>query len=121
VCGDQLARQTRASLMTYSALIDWLSSGGHMMEDGVFRAADFLGSVAAGGLRARAEVTDAGRARDDAARRRAVQLAAVLLAVSLLVAGTGEPPRAGVNLFTAASLFAASTALLLWRTLRRLT
>ena len=121
VCRDQLARQARASLLTYGALLDWLSSGGHMLEDGVFRAAGFLGSVASGGMRARAEVSDVGRSREDATRRRAVQLAAVLFAVSLIVAGAGETPRAGVNMFTAATLFAASTALLLWRTLRRLT
>jgi ubiquinone biosynthesis protein len=120
VCRDQLARQARASLLTYNALIAWVSSNGHMVEDGVFRAAGFLRSVAAGGLRARAEVADAGRAHDDALRRRAVQLAAALFAVSLLVAGTGGPAHAGVNLFTAASLFVASGVLMLWQTLRKL-
>jgi hypothetical protein len=120
VCREQLTRQTRAALLTYDALLDWVSSNGHMLEDGAFRAAGFLRRVADGEMRARAEVADTRRSRDDATRRRAVQLACALFTASLLVAGTGEEARAGINLFTAGTLFAASTALLLWRTLRGL-
>jgi ubiquinone biosynthesis protein len=121
VCREQLAQQARAALLTYDALLDWVGSNGHMLEDGAFRAAGFLRRVAAGEMRARADVADARRSRDGASRdRRAVQLACALFTASLLVAGTGEEARAGVNLFTAGTLFAASTALLLWRTLRRL-
>jgi len=92
-----------------------------MMEDGAFRAAGFLRRVAAGELRARAEVSETRRSRDAAVRRRAVQLACALFTASLLVAGAGEEARGGVNLFTAGTLFAAATALMLWRTLRQLT
>jgi hypothetical protein len=120
VCREQLAREARAALLTYDALLDWVGAGGHMMEDGVFRAGGFLRRVAAGEMRARADVAGARRAHDGSARRRAVQLACALFTASLLVAGTGEEARAGVNLFTAGTLFAASAGLMLWRTLRRL-
>jgi ubiquinone biosynthesis protein len=121
VCREQMARQSRGALLNYRSVVNWLSSGGHMMEDGLFRAAAFLQRLAAGEMRASAQVADARRARDEAARRQALQLACALFVVSLLVAGAGVPARPGVNLFTAASLFATGATVMLWRTLRRLT
>jgi ubiquinone biosynthesis protein len=120
ICRQQLARQARKSLLTYNSLLNWASSNGHMAEDGVIRAATFLQKVAAGEMRASAEVNETRAARDDGARRRAVQLGAMLLVASLLITGTGDEARLGVNLFTAASLFAASAALMLWRAVGRL-
>lgn len=121
VCREHLTQQARASLLTYKALINWVSSNGHLMEDGAFRAAGFLRRVAAGEMRARVETAETRRPRDGTLRRRAMQLACALFVASLLVTGTGEQARAGVNLFTAGALFTATAGLMLWRTLRRLT
>jgi len=121
VCREQLAQQARASLLSYKVLINWISSNGHLMEDGGFRVAGFLNRVAAGEMRARVDGIETRRPRDGALRRRAMQLACALFAASLLVTGTGEQARAGVNLFTAGTLFTATAGLMLWRTLRRLT
>jgi ubiquinone biosynthesis protein len=120
ICRQQLARQTRRSLLTYNSLLNWFSSGGHIMEDGVLRATAFLQAVAAGEMRASAQIDETEAVRAGALRRRAVQFAAVFLVASLLVSGAGGEARPGVNVLTAASLLAAGAALMLWRTVRRL-
>jgi ubiquinone biosynthesis protein len=120
ICRQQIAQQARRSLLTYNALLNWFSSGGRIMEDGVLRATTFLQTVVAGEMRASAQVNETQPTQDGALRRRAVQLAAMLLVASLLVSGAGGEVRPGVNMFTAAALFAASATLMLWRTVRRL-
>jgi ubiquinone biosynthesis protein len=120
ICRQQLARQARKSLLTYNSVLNWVSSNGHLMEDGVLRAADFLRAVAAGEMSASAQLNEARPTHDGALRRRAMQLAAMLLVASMLISGAGDEVRLGVNIFTAAALFAASTAVMLWRAVRRL-
>jgi predicted unusual protein kinase regulating ubiquinone biosynthesis (AarF/ABC1/UbiB family) len=119
VCREHLARQGGASLLSYGAFVNWAAAGGHIIEDGAFRASRFLQRVAAVGP---GSGRDVGRREGDGGlRRRAVLLAAALFATSLLLAADGESARVGVNLFTAASLFIVSVTLTLWQTLRRLT
>jgi ubiquinone biosynthesis protein len=119
ICRQQLARQARKSLLTYNSMLNWAGSNGRLMEDGALRAADFLQAVAAGEMRASARINEARPMRAAALRRQTVQLAAMLLVASLLISGVGDEPRLGVNIFTAAALFAASTVVMLWRVVSR--
>jgi hypothetical protein len=56
----------------------------------------------------------------DGARRQAVQMAAVVFAVSVLMMLTGEAVQFGVNLFTAEVLLMAAAVAMLLRTIRKL-
>jgi ubiquinone biosynthesis protein len=120
VCNRHLRRQAVAGLFSYEALMSWSASGGQLVGDGVLRGMSLLSRLAAGDFPGRAELGAGPRDHDAALRARAVQLAAVVLVMALLVVLTGEPPALGVNLFTAATLLAAAAAGLLVRTLGRL-
>jgi hypothetical protein len=89
------------------------------MHDGAFRAAAFLQRVAAGEPIAQAELSTATEA-SDGLRRRAVQMAAIVFSVSVLMTVTEERVQLGVNLFTAEALLMAAAVAMFLRTIRRL-
>ena len=120
VCNRYLKWQARRALFSYDTLMDWSSSGGHLMRDGAFRAANFLDQVAAGSVPARAELLRNNPETDDVLQQRTVILAAVVFTVSLLITLTGERVQLGVNLFTAEAVLAMVAAMMFLRTLRRL-
>jgi hypothetical protein len=119
VCDRHLKWQVRRELFAFDTLMDWSSSSGHLMRDGALRAAAFLQRVATGELPAHAELGPAPE-ESDGTRRRAVQLAAVILTGSVLMTVTGETVEFGVNLFTAEALLMAAAATMLLPTLRKL-
>jgi predicted unusual protein kinase regulating ubiquinone biosynthesis (AarF/ABC1/UbiB family) len=119
VCDRYLTWQVRQELFAFDTLVDWSSSSGHLMRDGALRAAAFLQRAASGELPAHAEFSTAG-AESNGAGRRAVQLAAVVFSVSMLIMSTGEMVQFGVNLFTAEVLLMAAAATMLLQTLRKL-
>jgi ubiquinone biosynthesis protein len=118
-CDRYLRWQVRRELFAFDTIVDWSSSSGHMMRDGAFRAAAFLQRMAAGELIAHAELSTATEA-SDGLRRRAVQMAAIVFSVSVLMTVTEERVQLGVNLFTAEALLMAAAAAMLLRTIRRL-
>jgi len=120
VCNRYLKWQARRALFSYDTLMDWSSSGGHLMRDGAFRGANFLYQVAAGSVPARAELLRNNRENDDTLQQRVVFLAAVVFTVSLLMTFTGERIQLGINLFTAEAVLATTAAMMFLRTLRRL-
>jgi ubiquinone biosynthesis protein len=118
ICDRYLKWQVRQELFAFDTLIDWSSSSGHLIRDGALRAATFLQEVLTGEIRTRAAFVTASEARDGM-RRGAVQIAAVVFALSALMTVTGEAVRFGVNLFTAELLLmAAAATMLLGRMLR---
>ncbi len=120
ICNRYLRWQARRSLFSYDALVNWSSSSGRLLRDGAFRASSVLEQIRTGELPARVELTRAGQGADQRLRQRAMQLAAVVFAVSILVTTTGEQARLGVNLFTAEIALLAAGAVLLLRTVRGL-
>jgi len=118
VCNSYLQWQMRKSLLSYSTLVGWATSGEHMMRDGAFRAASFLHRLAAGEMRISGDDSAADMQADHAKQRKTVQLGAVVFGVSLLIALTGEHVQLGVNLFTAEVVLIASATMMLLRTIR---
>jgi predicted unusual protein kinase regulating ubiquinone biosynthesis (AarF/ABC1/UbiB family) len=119
VCDSYLRWQVRKSLAAYSTLIGWATASEHIMRNGAFRAIGFLHRIASSET---AITGDDGRAgpRDLGLRSKTVQLGAVVFAVSLVMAVTGERVEFGVNLFTAELVVIASAAMMLLRTIRQL-
>lgn len=120
VCDRHLRWSARRELFTYDSILDWAISGGNIVRDGPLRAAGFVRRLTAGELEAEAEMDAGGDGGDEAARRRAVQLGALVFAISLAMTAAGGRVGLGVNLFTAELLFAVATTALLLRTVRRL-
>ena len=120
ISNHYLKWEARQSLFSYDKLVDWSSSSGNLMRDGAFRGASFLQQISTGEWPVSIETGGSSKGNDVALRLRAVQLAAVVFAVSLLVTVASEQVRVGVNLFTAEGLlFTVSVAMLL-KTIRRL-
>jgi predicted unusual protein kinase regulating ubiquinone biosynthesis (AarF/ABC1/UbiB family) len=120
VCDSYLKWQVRKSLFAYNTLVGWASSSEHMMRDGAFRAAGFLHRIATGEVPIGGDVNRANSPGDEAYRARTVQLGVVVFAVSLIMTATGARVEVGVNLFTAELLIIASAAIMLVRTIRKL-
>lgn len=117
VCASHLRKQIRTEVFSYETIAGWAGANTHMMRDGAFRAQKLVKTLAAGELPARAENTDA---RDGALRQRVLYLAAAVFTFSA-VASAGGDAGWGLNLFTAEVAFAAAAALMLLRTVLRLT
>jgi hypothetical protein len=120
ICNQQLSQQASASIVTYHSFVNWTTSTGHIIEDGMFRVNRFLNRVAAGELLVSDDAGAAPLRSQKALRRTGVRLAASSFVVSLLVVATGESAHLGVNMFTAAALFVAASALMLFRTIGKL-
>jgi ubiquinone biosynthesis protein len=120
VCDRYLKWQGRQALLSYDTLVNWSASSGHLFRDGVFRASSFLDRISAGELPARIELSGVGQGTDATSRMRAVQLAAIVFALSILISITGEPVQIGVNLFTAEAGLLAVGAIALLRNIRLL-
>jgi ubiquinone biosynthesis protein len=120
VCDRYLKWQVRQELFAFETLVEWSSSSGHLMRDGPLRAATFLQRVARGEVPAYAELSTVTE-ESNRTRRRAAQMAAVVLSVGLLMTLTGESVQFGVNLFTAEALLMTAAATMLLKTIRRLT
>jgi len=120
VCDRHLRWSARRELFTYDSILGWAVSGANIMRDGPLRAAGFVRRLTAGELEAEAEMIGSGAGGDEVLRRRAVQLGAVVFAVSLAMTVAGVRVGIGVNLFTAELMFAVAATALLLRTVRRL-
>lgn len=121
VCDHYLKWEARRAMFSYDALVGLSNSSGRLMRDGAFRAANFLHRVATGELSARAEIGGSSEETHHTLSLRAIHLAAIVFAVSLLITIAGERVQLGVNLFTAEAVLIAATAMILLRTIRRLT
>jgi hypothetical protein len=100
VCNSYLKWHGRQELFAFDALVDWSSANAHLLHDGALRAAALLDRVASSEM----QVVARGRAAtadSDSAGRQAVQTAALVCLVALLMTVTGERVQFGVNLFTA--------------------
>ena len=118
VCDRHLSWEVRRSLLSYDKLLDWSIPGSRLMRDGLRRAGGILGQAAQGNLPIHVE-TEGDSGRDESLRLRAVQLGAVTLAASVLLATQGKA-ELGINLFTAEMALAACAGLLALRTVLRL-
>ncbi len=120
VCNNYLKWQVRKSLFAYSTLVAWASSGDHMMRDGAIRAGSFLRRITTGEMTINGDINYPESHEDEALRRRMIQTGVVVFAVSLLMATSGERVQLGINLFTAEVALIAGAAMMLWRTVRKL-
>lgn len=118
ICHHHLRRHARNALFSYNTMAAWVSSGGRLMESGFFRANGFLDRVMAGQMEARAEINGA---TETALESRAIHLAAVVFTVSLFMALEGERMQLGINVFTAQVMVVVSAAMMLSRTIYRIT
>jgi hypothetical protein len=107
-------------MFTYDSILGWAISGERIVRDGPLRAASFVERLTAGELEAQASLVREGGGGDEALRRRAVQLGALVFTVSLAVSFAGEHLQLGINLLTAELLLACAAATMLLRTIRRL-
>jgi ubiquinone biosynthesis protein len=119
ICDRYLKWQGRQELLAFDTLVDWSSSSGHLIRDGALRAVTFLDRVAAGEVLGYAGFSAAGEA-SNVSRRGAVQLAAVVFALSVLMTVTGGAVQLGVNLFTAELVLMAAAIAMLVRRIRKL-
>jgi predicted unusual protein kinase regulating ubiquinone biosynthesis (AarF/ABC1/UbiB family) len=120
VCDSHLRWSARRSMFTYDSILGWAISGERIVRDGPLRAAGFVERLTAGELEAQASLVREGGGEDEALRRRAVQLGALVFTVSLAVSVTGEHLQLGINLLTAELLLVCAAATMLLRTIRRL-
>lgn len=119
ICNQQLTKQARASMVDYSAIVNWATSAGHILEDGMVRANEFLNRIAGEGPAN--DFADRSPIRSQQSlRNTSLRLAGALFVVSLLMVITGESAHLGINMFTASAVFLGTAALMLVRTLRRL-
>jgi len=120
VCDRTLRQEYRRSLLSRHRLVAWTDASSNLLRDGAFRASAALSRLADEPPPPQAEAGYAGRESAAALRLRAVNLAAVAFAVSLLLAVRGEPGEIGWNLFSAGACMAAGALAMLVRTLQRL-
>jgi len=117
-CDRYLTWQAQQALFSYDTLVNWSSSSGHLIRDGVFRASILLDRISAGELPARIELSEAGRGADGTSRLGVMRVAAVVFALSILISITGERVQLGVNLFTAEIFLLVVGAMVLVRNIR---
>lgn len=120
VCDRHLRWGARREMFTYDSILGWAISGERIVRDGPLRAAGFVERLTAGELEAQASFVREDSGDDEALRRRAVQLGAVVFAVALAMTLASEQLQFGINLFTAELLFFVVVAAQLLRTVRRL-
>jgi hypothetical protein len=119
ICDRYLKWQGRQELFAFDTLVDWSSSSGHLIRDGALRAVTFLDRVATGEVLSHAALSTAGEGRDST-QRGALQLAAAVFALAVLMTVTGEAVQVGMNLFTAELVLMAAAITMLLRRIRRL-
>jgi hypothetical protein len=122
VCDRLMRVEMQRSLFSFNRLTDWSAASWHLVSDGPVRGAEFLRRLSAGDLPVDAEAvvrSSRGGSRE-ALGRRALQLAALLLALAVFIASAGGGTQLGVNLFTAEVLVFAATLGTLVRTAVRL-
>ena len=119
ICQRYLKWHGRQELFAFDTLVDWSSANAHLFRDGALRAAAWLDRVATRELQAPAEAP-LGSAEHDVLRRQAVQIAALVFTVTLLMTCTGEQVQFGWNLFTAEAVLIAVAATRLVYTIRQL-
>lgn len=120
-CNSYLKWQVRRRMFTYNTLLGWASSSESVMRDGPFRVTSFLQRIVADDIPVHADISETDGGADSTRRRKATHLGVIVFTISLLIAITGEQTQFGVNLFTAEVLFVVFAALVLLRTVRRLT
>ncbi len=120
VCDRTLRQESRRSLLSRHRLVAWAAASSHLLRDGAFRASAALSRLTDEPPLPQAEAAYTNRESDAELRLRAVNLAAVAFAVSLLLALRDEPGELGWNLFTAGASVAAAALTMLVRTLQRL-
>jgi ubiquinone biosynthesis protein len=120
VCDRYLRQEGRRMLFARSQLVGWAAAGGSLLRDGPFRAMEALSRIAGEPPPPRAEASFADREAEGEERLRALHLATVAFAASLIVTVSGESGALGWNLFTAGAAVAAAALALLVKTLRRL-
>jgi hypothetical protein len=101
-------------------MLSWATAGGHLIQDGVFRAAHAINRIASGEMLPHQEAERVKIGRKAERRHRALQLATLAFVVSALATVTGDSPQLGMNLFTAEVIFVASVVMMLIGTTRRL-
>ena len=120
VCDHYLKWEVRRAMFSYETLVGLSNSSGHLMRDGALRAASILHRVATGELPFRRETGEAPEQVDRALSLKAIYVAVIVSAVSLLITVTGERVQFGLNLFTAEAALIAAAAMTLLHTFRRL-
>jgi ubiquinone biosynthesis protein len=121
-CSRYLRWEARRNLLSPDLLLDWSTAGSRLLLGGPARASYALARL---GERERSDFDaappgPAGERDEEGLRARSLQLAGALFGASVLIAAGPEPARLGINLWTAVLLFAATAAVLLAGSLRRL-
>lgn len=117
-CSRYLGWVSRQQQFSPDRMLEWSALGERLLNDGPQRAIELLdranGAHPQGARQGAARMT-----AENPEQRRALGLAASILAVTLLLIGLGEPLELGFNLLTAQLAFIGSAGLLLIRTLLR--
>lgn len=111
VCDRLMREEMRRSLFSFNRLSDWSAASWHLVSDGPVRGAELLRRLSTGELPVDAEAVFRAKQakRREALGNRALQLAALLLALAVFIASAGGGTGLGVNLFTAEVLVFTAT------------
>jgi len=116
VCERYLKEQLWDLWLSQENLADWVSAGLRLLSDGPATATHLLQQIAEND-----QPSSSNRSRPrESDRVRAQQLTLVVLAAVTLLGLSDGPVQLGLNFFTAEMLFAATGAMMLLQTLRRL-
>jgi ubiquinone biosynthesis protein len=114
-CDRHLRQETWRRLFSYERMVEASSATGNLAQDGAARLAGFAERA----TRRERDRTVPPRSGAAGLEARAFRLASVVLAIALLITGTGERAVLGVNLFTAEALVGGAALTLFLNTLRR--
>jgi ubiquinone biosynthesis protein len=117
-CGRHLRGQSWAELVSYEAMLNWLTSGSALVQDGALRGAGFVHRLATGEMTVQAAVGPT-PADGDPARRRALGLAAAAFLAALVGVVSGDLHAPDGGMFTAETALLGLVLLLFVRAARR--
>jgi ubiquinone biosynthesis protein len=120
ICNRHLKWHARSAVFTYETMLSWATAGGHLMQDGPFRAAHAITRIADGEMVSHQEAERVKKGSEAELRHRALRLATLVFVVSGLVTVTGQGTQLGMNLFTVEVIFVATVVMMLIATTRKL-
>ncbi|PON18559.1 hypothetical protein C2W62_07230 [Candidatus Entotheonella serta] len=106
----------RQELLSFNTLINWSTSSGNLMRDGLLRAVTALERLIVDGSPVLTAVPTVPVVRAPA-QHQAVHLGALVFLISLLITVTGQPVQWGVNLFTAEVVLLGAATIRFLRTI----
>ena len=116
VCNRYLKWYGYQDLFAFDSLVDLSSASGHLLHDGVLRAASMMERAASGDFPGHIESYRAVES-NHTLQHRIIQTAVVIFSVTLLMVVTNETVQFGLNLFTAEMLVITFSIIKLFKNL----